>query len=222
VKLIPVIRKNAETFAKACTRPGVTRRRGDQIGAMLAGAAALHHEREMSVLEAEDFIANNGWVDDEVTQVPEGQDENRLPQTIMENLQTVRDMNGTMCQRSIGELVASLTNTKTYSASRDETEQQLRRIGILVGPRKEDHVVAVSIANNHTELAKILKDTPWASGWGRVLSRISGAVKTKNAIRFGAGVLQRGVSIPIAALGIADEAEADPLTSRSTTGDTVP
>jgi len=42
VSLIPVIRKNAITFAEAAAMVAKTRRFGDQVGTLLAGAYALH------------------------------------------------------------------------------------------------------------------------------------------------------------------------------------
>ena len=57
VKLIPTIRRNAETFKRAVAAHLGSARIGDQIGTLLAGAYALHSDREITLDEARDYVA---------------------------------------------------------------------------------------------------------------------------------------------------------------------
>jgi len=56
---------------------------------------------------------------------------------------------------------------------------------------------ALMVSNTHAQLKRILKDTPWGGGWGRLLKRIPGATAPATPQRF-AGTQTRAVRIPIA------------------------
>jgi len=54
---------------------------------------------------------------------------------------------------------------------------------------------AMMISNTHSELAKILKDTPWAAGWKRVIGRLPGARPSVEPVYF-AKVRSRAQIVP--------------------------
>jgi hypothetical protein len=67
--------------------------------------------------------------------------------------------------------------------------EALSRVGLRVENR------TIFISNTHRGLTAILRDTPWSSGWGRVLGRIDNA-QTNKLKRFGA-VASKSVGVPI-------------------------
>lgn len=62
LRLLPVIRANAEVFAAAIARQHSSRRLGDTLGAVLAGAWSLRSSRPVNAAEAERFVAEREWV----------------------------------------------------------------------------------------------------------------------------------------------------------------
>ena len=53
------------------------------------------------------------------------------------------------------------------------------------------------VSNTHSGIKRILRDTPWATGWGRILKRSDGAEPTK-VLCFGP-LKSRAVSLPLSA-----------------------
>jgi putative DNA primase/helicase len=193
IRLIPVIRKNAETFAIAGARIIGTRRLGDQIGALLAGAYALHSSKVITLDQASDWVGKQDWKDESAIQ--EQRDEFGCLQHIMEYVVRVQTSKGP-ADRSVGELISTAFDDKSDDQSLGAPAQEtLKRYDIRV----ED--TAVVISNTHTDVAKILGGTQWAKNWGRILKRIDGS-ETTEPLRFGSGVMTRATRVPIAvALG---------------------
>ena len=70
----------------------------------------------------------------------------------------------------------------------------LKRHGLMVDGTQ------LVIANKHAELEKLLKDTPWGSGWRRILGRIEGATPSPDPVRF-AGTRSRAICVPLSFVG---------------------
>lgn len=195
IGLIPVIRKNAEAFSIAGARVLGTRRLGDQLGALLAGAHSLHSEKELTPDEAEAWLKQKDWTE-EVEQQDE-RDELSCLQRILET--TVRVTTGTSTiDKSIGELVQMVhrgfdgtSNGATIPL--DVAKDVIKRHGVKVDGQ------ALIISNSHNAIARILKDSAWPHHWGRILKRNDGAEASKPQ-RFGPGPVQRAVAIPISAI----------------------
>ncbi|QPC44036.1 hypothetical protein HW532_15855 [Kaustia mangrovi] len=193
IRMIPTIQKNAETFALAGAKVIGTRRLGDQIGALLAGAYALHSANEISAEEAEAWVAQQDWTDE--TQLSEEKDEMQCLQRLMEHQIPVM-VHKSRYERSISEIVHAAWARNDDFMSAEIAEDHLKRYGIRV-EREGDEVL---ISNNHTAIAKILDGTPWSRNWGRILQRIDGA-RSAGACRFPSGV-QRVTSVPLTAIAV--------------------
>jgi len=172
VHLLPVIRANAKVFAEAAAVVLKDRRSGDQIGALLAGAFALHSDRETTRAFAEDWIRKQQW--DEVTEVAEARDEAACLGYILAHQLRVETSKGVKT-RTIGELI----QTGCYMRSDSDLDtvdavDTLRRHGIAVGQNKVGSYT-VAFANSHPVLERVLADTPWAKAYGRTLKRLPGA-----------------------------------------------
>lgn len=193
ISLIPVIRRNAETFAIAGAQVLGTRRLGDQLGALLAGAYSLVSRSDISIEDAEKWMRAQQW--DEEQEVFEDRDEVKCLRTILQHTTRVNVPDGsrsaTVRERTVGELVAAAAGAE---ADPDSIPTSVIRDALVrMGIRTE--VGHLHIANNHGGIAKILALTPWASNWSRILRRIDGA-KAGPPERFG-GSPDRTTIIPL-------------------------
>lgn len=182
VSLIPTIRANAETFSRAAATYIGSQRMGDQAGALLAGAYALHSDHRISAERAYAWVAEQDW--SEQTSVHESPDEVLCIQRILQHV--VRFNEGPRSQDlSVAELIElSDSLIDTSNAYR----MHLLRLGIRVDSD------TITVASNHAGIAAILKGTPWTD-WSRILRRLPGAAPTPSPVRF-AGGNARGTTIP--------------------------
>lgn len=192
IQLVPVIRANARIFAAAGAEVIGSQRLGDQVGALLAGVFALHSDKEISLSAAADWLRQQDW--SEQKNVQEASDEMLCLNKILEHTLRVPSTKG-LLERSIGELV-EIAGLKLNDVAVNDADAHacLLRLGIRVERDGQGDVFIISAS--HTGIGQILRDTPWARGWGRTLKRIKGAQGTEHPIRF-AGVKQRGIALPL-------------------------
>ena len=195
IRMIGTIRQNAKTFAKAGARVLGQQRLGDQIGALLAGAYALHSNAVVSIEEAQKWIEGQDWEDE--NSLNEQRDEFSLIARLMVQQVKVVSSQGGNLDRTLGELVSNASGINVDSEVFVATAQEaLLRYGIkLTDDRK-----GVIISNQHDAIAKILRDSPWPNNWGKIIKRIPGATPTSKTEYFGMGAISRGVMVPITAL----------------------
>lgn len=187
IQLVPIIRQNAETFAVAGASVIGTRRLGDQIGALLAGAYALHSSRAITLDEATRWIEAQDW--SEQAAIQEHRDEYACLQRLMEHVARVQGDDGPL-DMSIGELVARAAGEFKEGISPSAAEDALLRLGFKL------EVGMLLISNTASAIARILANTAWAKNWAGILRRIDGAEPTQPK-RFGPGVQTRAVAIPL-------------------------
>lgn len=195
VAMIPVIRHNAEIFAEAAAIVLGTRRQGDQIGTLLAGAYALHSNKEVTPEFAREWLEKRDW--SEEREESENSDEMMCLQHIMTHSLVVKaGERASPHSRNVGELIAKLAGKGADAdISMVEARDALERIGIRLDDRGSMSYIV--IANRHQALDKILDGKPWAPpAHARVLLRLKGARKTDNVAYF-KGLRSRGVEIPI-------------------------
>lgn len=190
ISLVPQIRANAATFARAGAEVIGSQRLGDQIGALLAGCYSLFADDEITPAAASAWLKAQDWT--EQRNVQEDTDEGACLRSIVESVVKVQTPR-TVVERSIAELIKNATTgTLDLLATVDATDA-LGRIGIRVGTD------SFTISNSHKGIGAILAGTQWAKGWKRTLQRIPGASPTDGTVRFGATV-GRGVTIPLQVL----------------------
>jgi putative DNA primase/helicase len=192
IRLIPAIRHNTEVFSNAGAAVLGSKRLGDQIGSLLAGAYALHSNGQITQEQAEQWIANQDWA--EVQSIEEQSDEHRCLAHVLEKVIRVT---GTMAntERSVGELISRAAYlTSDTEVTEDDAQAALNRIGIRVPEREQ----VFWISNSHTGIAKLLDDTPWAGNWGKTFKRLPGAEAIHNPVRIGKGQpVQRVTAVPL-------------------------
>lgn len=188
ISLIPTVRKNAEIFARAAAAHIGSQRMGDQAGALLAGAYALHNDQEVTLEIARAYVEKQDW--SEQSTIQETPDEVLCLQRILQHVSRVPDGGGHLNEMSVAEMIESADYG--IDPQNTPTRQTLLRMGIRVD---ED---SITIANQNSELQRILAGTNWGD-WGRILRRIDGSRATHRGVRF-AGVKVRGTIIPKAAI----------------------
>lgn len=176
IRMIPVIRHNAQVFAEAAALALKDRRMGDQIGTLLAGAYGLHSTGVISREKAVEWIERQNW--DEITETTEGNDEAMCLRHILSHIVRVETATVGVKSRSVAELIAkaaALPGNKDYEINGEEAKGTLLRMGIMATDR--DGVRVVRIASGHKEIKRVLADTSWPESYPRTLQRIKGAAK---------------------------------------------
>lgn len=189
-KLIPVIRANSIILAKAAAEHIGNQRAGDQLGALLAGCWSLRSRDLITDYEAAEWVSGQDWgLDSDERQ---DSDELALSNEIM-NFQIRFDTDHGMKTRNVAELMQKLSQEiNDFDYTNDDAQMALGRHGL----KWKDGFLIIS--ESHTELRKMLRDTPWGGNWARILERIPGAEKL-NSFRF-AGIRQRAISIPLTSI----------------------
>lgn len=194
IKLIPMIRKNAETFARAGQKVVGTRRFGDQVGALLAGCYALHSSNEITLDNAVAWVQQQDW--SEEAQPSGEKDEVGCLQRILQTVVGVQTAHQRV-DRSLGDLAVIVHKDSDEDTVSVETARAaLARHGLIV---KEGWLL---VSNTHSAIARILRDQPWADNWGRTLKRLENEATNEKADaggthRFGSGPAQRSTMVPM-------------------------
>lgn len=195
-KLIDVIRRNADTFAIAGAEKLGGQRMGDQVGALLAGAYALTSSKIISLEDARAWVQKQDWTEEEGLTAQ--RDEDMCLSFLMEHSVKVQGLHATM-DRTLGELVsiASMVLNMEEAVEEPVTIEMARaalgRNGFRVNPER----TRLYVSNTHSAIARMLRDTPWVSSWGRILRRLDRAEAIEHAVRFAAGSRSRAVAIPL-------------------------
>lgn len=191
ISLIPLIRKNSKTFSEAIAVKLGSKRLGDQIGALMAGAWSWHSDDEITIEDATEFLKNLDFRDEENKK--EATDEDNCLQAIIQASikVTVRDH---AIDQTIGDLIARVSNRlqreDVVAANYEEADIALRRVGIRVDEE------TINFAYSHDGIRALLKTTSWGSNYTRMLRRITDATAGGH-MRFSPGVRQRVTRIPL-------------------------
>lgn len=175
--LLPVIRANAETFAQAVALHVGSRRLGDQIGTLLAGAYSLHSDRAITPEEAEAYVKRQQW-----DARPSGEverDECRLLTTLMQHRVRCSPGNSAPMEVTVGRLISAAWGGDDRIA-RDVAEDELRSSGF-----RTDADQGIFVSTNHPAIRRALSGTQWEARWSAALCRLPGAEMCAKAVRFG-------------------------------------
>lgn len=198
VSILPIILKNAQTFANAAAAVLGEQRTGDQVGALLAGAYSLSSDKEISYDAAVEWIKDKDWSEEKSNEG--SKDEYALIAFIME--QSIRlETSAGAYERSIGELVGFLCgiskdeilNKELVNA--ESINDKLKRYGVKV-----DEHCYVYFSNSSAPIVKMLTNTPWSKNHHKILLRVKDAVQVEST-RF-AGTKTRAIKIHYLNLGI--------------------
>ena len=191
VSLVPVIRANAEVFAVAVAVRLGTRRLGDQIGTLLAGAYALHSSNTISSSDASAYLDRQDWGD--AVSADQQRDEYRLLSHMTAHRVRISIGNGPTMEVTLGRLLSAAFGADER-IPQDTAAHELRDYGVRVQHFKP---FGVWVSTNHPSLAKSLSGTPWAANWNRTMARLPGAESPQKNIRFGLGHQGKAVWLPL-------------------------
>jgi putative DNA primase/helicase len=186
-RLLLVIRRNSEIFAEAFAAHAGTRRMGDQIGALLAGAYSLHSDGEISPEDAAAYVQRQKWTAGPVSETAD-RDEERLLMTLMEHRLRVAPGNGPPIEVTVGRLIVAAWGADQHLPG-DVAEAELRANGI-----RTDSNQGIFVSSTHPSVRRIVTGTPWATRWSTSLSRLPDAEIVK-PIRFNPTHVARAVWI---------------------------
>jgi putative DNA primase/helicase len=199
VGLLPVIRDNAEVFAVAVAAKLGTRRLGDQVGTLLAGAYSLHSGRPITQAEASAYLDRQDWGDSVTSDTQK--DEDRLLSHLSAARIRVSLGNGPTIDVTLGRLMSAAFGSDDRIPV-DTADFELREYGVRA---HRTAPFGAWVSTSHPALAKALAGTPWAANWSRTLSRLPGATSaTEKVIRFALGHRSRAVWLP---LNVLDQGE---------------
>lgn len=174
---IPIIRPSADIFSDALSHVLDSKRTGDQIGALLAGNWALRSTNIVSPSEAMKIANSVDWSEHKIGQ--EQTDEQRCLATILETL--IRMPSGDNV--SVGELIRTVAK-QMFIDENSPSQMALKNHGIRVVDG------GFCIANQHTELKKIMERTPWPANWSQIIGRLPGAATPEKPTWFSGGAIR--------------------------------
>lgn len=187
ISMIPLIRKNAETFAAVLGRK-YNRRIGDQLGTLLAGAYALHSDNEITAEGVNTFLADKDW--SAQTTIAAEPDEQRMLSHLMETLVRVQSSNRNY-DVTMGELLLCAMERGRLTVPSDVALDHVRRNGI------KPHLEGFYVSSSNSVLKRIFKGTSWEANWAIPMNRLNGATKPPKAIRFNPASVTRAVWVPL-------------------------
>ncbi len=182
IKLIPTIRSNAEIFSRVVSKSLRSRRGGDQIGTLLAGAYNIKNSNTVKESLALEYVESIDWDNDSIGQPKSDQD--RLVELILQQLIKTNGNN----TEAIGSLLrkAGRDPVDNFGAEalriqvehdRQESRHFLRKYGITTITDRERGSYDIGFADNHSQLMGLLQETPWRNGYKNILIRYDGAYK---------------------------------------------
>lgn len=200
LRLLPVIRLNAEVFAQAITRSGQSRRVGDTFGVVLAGSWSLRSEKMVTADEADDFLRNAPWMAQAMERSNNDAEWKRALVHLAQQHVRIVSGNGRVEPVPVGELAeiiaeppAGFGEVSQSTITKRDAADALGRFGMRVDCK--DGEWRVTLANQSTGIAESFRKTPWASSWRATVERAPGAGRVDNT-RF-VGFSSRGVTTPL-------------------------
>ena len=188
-RMIPTIRKNCKTFARAVAEELGSQRIGDQVGTLLAGYYALESTKEIDLEDAR--VMARGLDFDEAREAEQVSDEFNCLDRILQAQIRFDTPEGHSHLRAVSEVVMRAAGRGELSGMTPaECNDVLGRFGLKVEGS------SLLVSNAHTELQRMLMNTPWGSGWKTILKRLPGAEPGTAGVRF-AGVISRHTRIPL-------------------------
>lgn len=178
IKLLPVIRHNAEIFADVIAEMRGSRRVGNTLGTAIAGAIALQHGRMMREPEVRDWLLGQKWIMAAAERLEVSADHERCLSYLMQYICRVQVGNASAYDRTIAELIMAATSGGDDRIPRDVANDELLRKGIRCGGE------IIWLANVSEWLSEVYSERPaWAAGWKDALLSIPSAQRGP-AMRF--------------------------------------
>lgn len=185
VMMADTIKHNAMIFSDIIGKIIDDSRAGEQLGALLAGRHALIENRKCDHEYGESWLAQYDFAPHKASYAMQDDGESCL-NAIMTFFIDHKEK-----RANIGDLLMRMSKMQHFEEEWEIINRSLGAKGLRV---TDDH--RLCIANSHHGLATLLRDTPYAIGWDKVLARQATACRGDSASRFG-GVVSRYVSFDL-------------------------
>lgn len=189
IKMIPVIKQNVSIFSSVVSSILGSQRIGDQLGTLIAGAYAMQNDDVADRFTAENYVREMEL--SELNTVKDKKDEESCLSVLLQSIHKIQDKYNKPTERSLGELLSVVCENRLDS---DLDYEMCNKYLLMIGIREADN--GIIFASHSEAINRIMASTAWRDSYARMLKRIPGAEAT-NPIRFGPGVKDRGVVIPI-------------------------
>lgn len=209
MRLLPTIRANADVFASAIARTGASRRTGDTIGVLLAGAWSLRSGRLATAAQAQEFVSGGAWVQQAVARNEGAPEWQRALAHLVQQPMRLNGSNRGYEDIPVSELIqvaAGIFTVDTVTGQRDAATALIR--GGIKLQADPDGSLSVLIANTSDTVGSWFSRTPWASGWLATLARAPGASRANKTVAFGA-LRAKALRLPVSVLLGEDKDAAD-------------
>jgi len=204
ISLIPVINANWEVFGDAATEILGTQRAGDQIGSLISCAYSLTSDKIATPEQARQWCEKQDWT--EQKSLSDKTDSQQCLATILQAL--VKD-DKYHEEKSVAEILLMVKafeekrlgravelqdrySDAVPSDMREYYHDILKRVGVKIDLRDPEEII---ISDSARGMEKIMKNTAYASNWGRLLKRIEGSNRRMGE-RFIMGVKTQATAIP--------------------------
>jgi putative DNA primase/helicase len=208
-ELAAVAREAAQVFADACALRLGTQRMGDQYGAMCAGAWCLVNRHVPTREEVEAWLKNyplTSFTEDSRSET----DENTLLETLAQSQERVEVVGSGSQTRTVLDMVELAVGPSTSPLEPVTPELAIKALGRLGMKVKVDGLnrpdgelctapVLLLATSSKAITRRILRNTPWADCWARVVLRVPGAFRAGNH-RFSGIGQSKAVAVPLEAL----------------------
>lgn len=177
LKLVKVIRENADTFATALAEQNGSQRLADTLATPLAGWWSLRSDDLLTLDQARAVVAEQGWAETSVERSSADADHDLALAHLLEQTlhRTPSDVD------SVGNLIYRASQAEFPGSRRphDKNVSDLLEIhGIRVIPGDEKPGAGeVWFATRHDKLTAMFARSPWAQTYGSVLEQHPGATK---------------------------------------------
>jgi putative DNA primase/helicase len=183
------LKANAKTFSLVASELFGSKRAGDQLGHLIAGAFSLTSTKEIPFEDAREWVKSHDW-DWHLSSVSDS-DAKKVLEKIMSSRITY-DQLGMRKEQTVFDMVSAVYEEADDVVTLESIKRGLRNSGIKIMGQW------LAIANKSDVLRIMLRDTPY-SDWGRTLKDFEGATAHKHAVDFG-GFDSRVTLIPIRAV----------------------
>jgi len=190
IKMIPIVRKNQEIFARVGAEIFGSRRIADQMASMIAGYHGLILDTIVTDAQAAEWLNKYDWTEEE--QLSQENSETTLLNFLLSREIKINSMSGHIYNRTIAEmvhLICGLDHPDKISIT--EADMELKRKGIIIDCKKK----TITFANRSQWFERVLKDSEWSYPCNEILSRLDGAYKSRKPRKF-AGTASHYIRIP--------------------------
>lgn len=189
--MVPAIRESVAVCSAVAAKEFGSQAAGDQYGTLLAGAWHVMHSKPATAADAQGLIASANWTAYADNENVLGDEDSCLQEILQRHLRVQHENNPSM-ERTILELLnmchMPATVTPLDAITVNDAADALGREGLRYREGR------LYVSNTAKGVGRILRDTPWATNWGTILSRLPDAEKAGPVHFPGAGTM-RSISL---------------------------